>query len=617
MFKRVLLALAMVVGCLAVPATVAAAGGTITGVVTDYLGAPVPGVSIAIAPNPFTPALVTTTGPLGDYSFTGLAPGPYLASFTPPAGRQDLVVMYYPDGSYNQAPGLGITAIADTTTTANQVLPRAGSISGTVHTSAGAGIAGAQVVPYLELAAGSVPFAGTVTAANGTYTLTRLGGFPGTTSTAGPGRYTVRITPPGDNQVILGPFDIVPGAALVGVDLSVQAPANGTAQLYSGGLPVPGTPPFQAPGICIAPGVFGIGSSFCPVGNFAPVAAQPNGTFVVGPIAAGTYTARAATAFGSPNGPPTTFTVNPGDSFHCDLPYDAPATCTVTPAGPPPPTDADGVPDSVEQGAPNGGDGNGDGSPDAAQSNVASTPDPTGGYTTVAAPTGQILTAVTVIAPAALPTPPVGVNGESGIVGFSVAVPTGAATTVDVFIDDPAGSVNSFWKYQGGAWVNATALATFSPAGGGRTKATLTLTDGAFGDADGAANGTIVDPGLFAKYTPYNFQGFGPLLALPQPYANPLVRGMIVPITWRLRTATGAPVTSTASIVSLKLLPGTCPTSAVAAPVTLVGVGQGLQSLGSGFWLFTWQTNRAWRGCGVLELKLADGTRHLTNVYFV
>ncbi|WP_205410277.1 lectin-like domain-containing protein, partial [Aquimarina longa] len=47
-------------------------------------------------------------------------------------------------------------------------------------------------------------------------------------------------------------------------------------------------------------------------------------------------------------------------------------------------SDGDGVDASVEDGAPNGGDGNGDGTPDSQQSNVASIPDATGtGYVTL------------------------------------------------------------------------------------------------------------------------------------------------------------------------------------------------------------------------------------------
>jgi hypothetical protein len=49
-----------------------------------------------------------------------------------------------------------------------------------------------------------------------------------------------------------------------------------------------------------------------------------------------------------------------------------------------------------------------------------------------------------------------------------------------------------YWKCINGQWVNVTSLLGSND---GDNTLTLTLTDGGLGDADGVANGTIVDPG--------------------------------------------------------------------------------------------------------------------------
>jgi uncharacterized repeat protein (TIGR01451 family) len=65
---------------------------------------------------------------------------------------------------------------------------------------------------------------------------------------------------------------------------------------------------------------------------------------------------------------------------------------------PQPQSDDDGIPDNVENGAPNGGDGNGDHIPDSQQDNVASLPDSTdGGYVTLASAAGTELVDVAAV----------------------------------------------------------------------------------------------------------------------------------------------------------------------------------------------------------------------------
>ncbi len=103
----------------------------------------------------------------------------------------------------------------------------------------------------------------------------------------------------------------------------------------------------------------------------------------------------------------------------------------------------DGVSSSVEQGAPNGGDGNYDGIPDNAQTNVASVASPlTGRYMTVAAAEGMTLTQVSLSsAPSAgSGSQPKKVKFPLGYLNFELAGMTpGGSTSVTIFMTDTLG----------------------------------------------------------------------------------------------------------------------------------------------------------------------------------
>jgi hypothetical protein len=86
--------------------------------------------------------------------------------------------------------------------------------------------------------------------------------------------------------------------------------------------------------------------------------------------------------------------------------------------------------------------------------------------------------------------PPAGVDFRYGRVSFTVSGLTNGQT-VHVTITYP-GPVDAYWKYQDATWTLFEG-ATFSG-----NSVTLTLTDGGAGDADGVANGTVVDPGAAA-----------------------------------------------------------------------------------------------------------------------
>ena len=81
-----------------------------------------------------------------------------------------------------------------------------------------------------------------------------------------------------------------------------------------------------------------------------------------------------------------------------------------------------------------------------------------------------------------------------GLVNFKIAVSQpGAQTRVVLYFSQPAPLRSKWYKYDGvsGTWYNFSTYAKFSLD---RRSITLTLKDGGPGDADGIANGVIVDP---------------------------------------------------------------------------------------------------------------------------
>lgn len=168
-----------------------------------------------------------------------------------------------------------------------------------------------------------------------------------------------------------------------------------------------------------------------------------------------------------------------------------------------PDRDTDGVPNNVEDDAPNGGDGNQDGVPDSQQAHVASLPGAGGQYVTIVGPAGTQLTDVRYV-----PVPPPGgpsrANFPVGMFEFTVTgVPPGGAAQVTFIL--PAGTqVNSYYKY--GPTPGSPAPHWYKFLYDGTTGAkfngnrvTLFLVDGQRGDHDLLANGSIHDPGAPAE----------------------------------------------------------------------------------------------------------------------
>jgi hypothetical protein len=256
---------------------------------------------------------------------------------------------------------------------------------------------------------------------------------------------------------------------------------------------------------------------------------------------------------------------------------------------------------------PGGVDRNGDGVFDDQQASVATfTPAVGGGLVTIAAPDGTYaITGVTNTGPPYSPAPPAGASLPVGVLGFSVALPAGA-TTADVQVILPAGSSpTSYFKLHGGTWIDFSSHASIL----GDT-VTLHLVDGDAFDADGTANGVIVDPGF--PSTGYGFTGFA--RPIDNVNANAAKAGQTITLKWRLTDAAGTPVSDPADVTSItsQLCKGGDETKASTPGAS------GLQYLGNGSWQFNWKTDKAaYKGqCRTLTLTLNDGTVHSATFVF-
>ena len=187
--------------------------------------------------------------------------------------------------------------------------------------------------------------------------------------------------------------------------------------------------------------------------------------------------------------------------------------------------DGDGVSGSVEDGAPNSGDGNNDGIQDSQQANVASLPnanDQT--YVTLVSSDGTDLNVVSAITNPSPGDVPEGVEFPVGFLEYEVNnVAVGGSATVTIFLPDNT-SINTFFKYgpepgdTTDHWYEflydgGTGAEFFDDdADGGTDRIVLHYIDGQRGDDDLLANGVIVDPGAAA------FQPNRPPTILPQSF---------------------------------------------------------------------------------------------------
>jgi hypothetical protein len=163
--------------------------------------------------------------------------------------------------------------------------------------------------------------------------------------------------------------------------------------------------------------------------------------------------------------------------------------------------DSDGVPDAVEDGGPNAGDGNDDGIADSLQDHVATlTTVDAAAYVTLVAPTGTTLVDCLAKGNPSIDDAPADVDFPYGFFSFTITgVPAGGDTSLEMHLPAEA-NVNTYYKY-GPTPTNANDH-WYEFLNDGTTGAqisqniiTLYFVDGQRGDDDLASNGMIVDIG--------------------------------------------------------------------------------------------------------------------------
>jgi hypothetical protein len=462
-----------------------------------------------------------------------------------------------------------------------------GTLSGTVRDTNGEPVPGALVGACVSGSPGPSCLNGfAATNASGAYTLQIAEGTYNVAALYGPFGFTTRSS----DAIVT----IVSGQTTQDQDFTLPLGKVSGSLLDGNGQPFPAGAAFF--GACPAPGA----ALFCPGAQSASVDAAGNYTLRLG---AGTYNVAGVTSPGGFSlGGIAPITIAAGETFHCDVQMPGAPVCG---------GDDDGVNNAVENGAPNGGDGNNDGTQDSQQNNVTSLPNALDGqYVTIAAPNGTSVANVQAVPVPSAPTPPAGATFPVGLVNFEVhGVSPGGTAAVTLHL--PAGSSpNGYFKLHDGAWLDFSVNASIASA-----QVTLTLTDGAVGDDDRAANGTIVDPGGPAVLpSGFDFDGFfAPVDNLPT--LNTVKAGLALPVKFTLGSDQGLdifaahyPKSEQFACSSSDLLDG------VEQTVTAGGSSLSYESA-TDTYTYVWKTSKNWAPgtCRQLVIKLTDGSVHRAN----
>jgi hypothetical protein len=162
--------------------------------------------------------------------------------------------------------------------------------------------------------------------------------------------------------------------------------------------------------------------------------------------------------------------------------------------------DDDGIPNATEAAAPNGGDANNDGIQDSTQGNIVSYANGvTGKYTVVAVDNScQISTSATQSESANAASDPL-YQYPLGLTDFTTDCGTpGSTTNVSLYYFGAANTTYIARKYNptSKTYTTLSNVATSSVTIGGQSavRATYAITDGSALDADGVADGVIIDP---------------------------------------------------------------------------------------------------------------------------
>ena len=226
-------------------------------------------------------------------------------------------------------------------------------------------------------------------------------------------------------------------------------------------------------------------------------------------------------------------------------------------------SDGDSVADLLESLAPNDGDGNHDLIPDGEQGYVTSLPilgegiGSTAGYLTLAAPVGSSLTNVSTMDPADVGGAPAGVELPEGLASFIVGgIVPGSDQVISVFTEAVDG-ITGYAKYDpdtGWSMLPSDRVEIVKLDNGQRVD--ITLTDGGVGDADGAANGSIDDPGGLAVVK-WTVSGFHQPVDMGGVF-NLVKGGATVPLKFEV-FAGGTELTDVAVVDRFTVTPIACP----------------------------------------------------------